>query len=121
MDRNAIRQAFKIKRSIAAQPAFAEHLGAEMMPGDNVQNDDEIDGFIRETAMTVFHPIGTCRMGIDEASVVDPQLKVRGCENLRVVDASVMPDLVGGNINAPVMMIAEKAADYILNEYKKKS
>ncbi len=114
MDRAAIRQAFKIKRSIAAQSAFAEHLGVEMMPGKDVQSDDEIDAFIRETAMTVFHPIGTCRMGTDEDSIVDPQLKVRGCENLRVVDASVMPDLVGGNINAPVIMIAEKGADYIL-------
>ena len=116
MDRQAIRQAFKIKRSIAAQPAFAEHIGAEMMPGTDVRSDDQIDAFIRETALTVFHPIGTCRMGTDENSVVDPQLNVRGCENLRVVDASIMPDLVGGNINAPVIMIAEKGADYILGK-----
>jgi choline dehydrogenase-like flavoprotein len=116
MDRQAIRQAFKIKRSIAAQPAFAEHIGAEMMPGKDVRSDDQIDAFIRETAITVFHPIGTCRMGADEDSVVDPQLNVRGCENLRVVDASIMPDLVGGNINAPVIMIAEKGADYILGK-----
>ena len=98
----------------ATNASFSEHLGIEMLPGDAVQSDDEIDGFIRETANTVFHPIGTCRMGIDEGSVVDPQLNVRGCKNLRVVDASVMPDLTGGNINAPVIMIAEKAADYIL-------
>ena len=115
MDRTAIRQAFKIKRAIAAQPAFNEHLGEEMMPGDDVKSDDEIDGFIRESAMTVFHPIGTCRMGIDDGSVVDPKMNVRDCDSLRVVDASVMPDLVGGNINAPVIMIAEKASEYILS------
>jgi choline dehydrogenase-like flavoprotein len=114
MDRHAIRQAFKINRSIFSQTTFTEHLGAEIMPGKEVQSDDEIDAFIRETAMTVFHPVGTCRMGTDEASVVDPKLKVRGCEHLRVVDASIMPDLVGGNINAPVIMIAEKAADMVL-------
>ena len=114
MDRQAIRQGFKIERSIMSQSAFSEHLGAEITPGKEVQSDNEIDAFIRETAMTVFHPIGTCRMGTDEASVVDPKLKVRGCENLRVVDASVMPDLVGGNINAPVIMIAEKGADMVL-------
>ena len=114
IDRATMRQAFKIKRNIAAHSAFADHLGEEMLPGQSVQNDDEIDAFIRETAITVFHPIGTCRMGSDEDSVVDPKLKVRGCENLRVIDASIMPDLVGGNINVPVIMIAEKAADYIL-------
>ncbi|MEE3000799.1 MAG: choline dehydrogenase [Pseudomonadota bacterium] len=113
-DRATMRQGFKLVREIAAQKAFASHLGKEMSPGEDVVNDDEIDSFIRETANTVFHPIGTCRMGRDEDSVVDSELMVRGCKNLRVVDASVMPDLVGGNINAPVLMIAEKAADYIL-------
>ena len=97
-----------------SQPSFSDHLGAEIIPGKEVQNDNEIDAFVRETAMTVFHPIGTCRMGADDGSVVDPELNVRGCENLRVVDASVMPDLVGGNINAPVIMIAEKGADLVL-------
>ena len=114
MDRKTMREGFKISRSLATNASFSEHLGIEMLPGDAVQSDDEIAGFIRETANTVFHPIGTCLMGIDEGSVVDPQLNVRGCKNLRVVDASVMPDLTGGNINAPVIMIAEKAADYIL-------
>jgi 4-pyridoxate dehydrogenase len=101
-------------RSIASNPALSTHIGAEIIPNETIKSNDEIDNFIRETANTVFHPIGTCRMGCDDASVVDPQLKVRGCYNLRVVDASIMPDLVGGNINAPVIMIAEKAADYIL-------
>jgi choline dehydrogenase-like flavoprotein len=114
-DREALRQAFKIIRSIATNPALSAHIGAEIVPNRPVQSEEDIDNFIRETSNTVFHPIGTCRMGCDDASVVDPKMKVRGCDNLRVVDASIMPDLVGGNINAPVIMIAEKAADYILS------
>jgi choline dehydrogenase-like flavoprotein len=80
-----------------------------------VRSDADVDAFIRATADTVYHPLGTCRMGTadDEMAVVDPELRVRGVGGLRVVDASVMPDLVGGNINAPVIMIAEKAADLI--------
>jgi choline dehydrogenase-like flavoprotein len=112
-DREAMRQAFKISRILVGQPSFDNIRGDETTPGTDVQSDAEIDAFIRETAMTVFHPIGTCRMGSDLASVVDPELRVRGIEALRVVDASVMPDLVGGNINACVMMIAEKASDII--------
>jgi len=84
------------------------------LPGPDVQAEDEIDAFIRQSAVTVYHPVGTCRMGIDDASVVGSDLKVRGCQSLRVVDASVMPDIVGGNLNAPVMMIADKASDIIL-------
>ena len=84
------------------------------MPGADVQTDDDIDAFIRRSTATVFHPIGTCRMGVDEESIVDPQLKVRGLENLRVIDASIFPDIVGGNTNACTMMVAEKGADYIL-------
>ena len=91
-------------------------MGSEIIPDINIQTNDEIDNFIRETAMTVYHPVGTCRMGIDDESVVDPELNVRNCKNLRVVDASIMPDLVGGNINAAVIMLAEKAADYILRK-----
>jgi 4-pyridoxate dehydrogenase len=80
-----------------------------------VRSDDELDAYIRATAATAHHPLGTCKMGPegDTMAVVDPELRVRGVEGLRVVDASVMPDLVGGNINAPVIMIAEKAADLI--------
>ncbi|NQV56283.1 MAG: choline dehydrogenase [Rhodospirillales bacterium] len=113
-DRHALRQAFKISRNLAAQPAFSHIIGDEVSPGADISADDEIDAFIRETAMTVFHPASTCRMGADDASVVDPELRVRGIGNLRVADASVMPDLVGGNLNACVMMIAEKASDIIL-------
>ncbi len=114
VDRATIRYGFKFTRRVAQHASFETHLDGEIMPGEDVQTDDEIDAFIRQTSITVFHPIGTCRMGIDDNSVVDPQLRVRGCQNLRVIDASVMPDLIGGNINAPVIMIAEKGADYIL-------
>ncbi len=76
----------------------------------------DIDGHVRRSAITVHRPAGTCRMSIDDASVVDPHLRVRGTEALRVLDASVMPDLPGGNINAPVIMIAERAADLIRHE-----
>jgi len=113
-DRDTLREAVRIVRNIAMQPAFNEVRGNELMPGTAVRNDDEIDAFIRQTLATVFHPCGTCRIGADPQSVVDPQLKMRGIENLRIIDASVFPDIVGGNINACTMMVAEKGADFML-------
>ena len=113
-DRRALRDALRIVREIAGQPQFAPVRGPEIHPGPDVDTDERIDAFVRETLGTVFHPAGTCRMGADEESVVDLRFRLRGVEGLRVVDASVMPDLVGGNINAVVIMIAEKAADVIL-------
>ncbi len=106
-----LRAGLRMVREIGRQAPLARYTDAELAPG----SDDAIDAHIRATAITVHHPLGTCRMGAasDPASVVDPELKVLGVEGLRVVDASVMPDLVGGNINAPVIMIAEKAADMI--------
>jgi choline dehydrogenase-like flavoprotein len=88
---------------------------AELVPSHACRSNAEIDAHIRATAITVHHPLGTCKMGSvsDETAVVDDELRVIGIDGLRVVDASVMPDLVGGNINAPVIMIAEKAADLI--------
>jgi choline dehydrogenase-like flavoprotein len=83
-------------------------------PGPSVQTDEQIKEWVRLNAETVYHPVGTCKMGVDDMAVVDPQLRVRGVEGLRVVDASVMPTLIGGNTNAPTTMIAEKAADMIL-------
>ena len=112
-DITTLRRAFHIVRQIFEQKPFSEHIGMELTPGTNVKSDDEIDKFIRETLITVYHPIGSCRMGIDDEAVVDPELRVRGVQGLRIVDASVMPDLIGGNTNACVLMIAEKAADII--------
>ncbi|MFM9972020.1 MAG: GMC family oxidoreductase [Burkholderiales bacterium] len=112
-DRKALRESIKFARNIAASRAYKGLVGVETAPGPMVKTDAEIDAYIRQTVDTIYHPLGACRMGPDAASVVDMQFRVRGTEGLRVVDASVMPDLVGGNINAPVMMVAEKAADII--------
>ena len=113
-DRQVMRAGFKLARNLMSQPAFAEFSHGEIWPGPNLQSDDEIDDFIASAAGTVYHPVGTCRMGTDEEAVLDSALRVRGAQGLRVVDASIMPTLVGGNTNAPTIMIAEKAADMIL-------
>lgn len=113
-DRRAMREGVRISREIARQDAFAPFRGDEVMPGPGVESDEDIDRFVRETGETIYHPVGTVRMGIDEAAPLDGELRVRGVTHLRVVDASVMPTLIGGNTNAPTIMIAEKAADMIL-------
>jgi choline dehydrogenase-like flavoprotein len=100
-------------RRILAAPAFAPHRGEEIFPGAHAQSDREIEDFIRKRSETIYHPVGTCKMGVDDMAVVDPQLRVRGLEGLRVADASIMPTLIGGNTNTPTTMIAEKAADMI--------
>ena len=115
-DRRIVRQGLRLVREIFAQPAMDPHRGEEIAPGVSVQSDAELDGFIAKNGSTIFHPVGTCRMGVDEGSVVDEALRVRGVEGLRVVDASVMPKLVSSNTHAPTVMIAEKAAEYILGE-----
>ena len=114
-DRRAVREGVKMAREIVAQNALKPYRGAEIAPGDSVRSDAEIDAFIRATGETIYHPVGTCKMGVagDETAVVDKDLKVFGLEGLRVVDASVMPTLIGGNTNAPTIMIAEKIADHI--------
>ncbi|MEN9874512.1 MAG: hypothetical protein RL186_1409 [Pseudomonadota bacterium] len=112
-DRRALRQGLKMARDIVAQPALAAFRGPEFKPGTHVQSDADIDAYIKASAETIYHPVGTCRMGSDKASVVDQDCKVRGVKNLRVVDASVMPNLIGGNTNAPTIMIAEKISDHI--------
>jgi choline dehydrogenase len=96
-----------------AQKAFDAYRGAPIQPPRSDLSDSELIAFIRAKAETVYHPVGSCRMGNDEASVVDTELRVRGVEGLRVVDASVMPTLIGGNTNAPTIMIAERASDLI--------
>lgn len=104
---------FKLARRILAARAFDAYRGGEIVPGREVQSDDEIRQFIRRAAETIYHPVGTCKMGGDALAVVDASLRVHGLAGLRVVDAAIMPLLVGGNTNAPTVMIAEKAADMI--------
>jgi len=114
-DLKVIRDGMRMARAVLAQSPLQGFGGVESVPGVEKVSDNELNDYIRATATTVYHPLGTCKMGgeRDEAAVVDPELKLKGIDGLRVVDASVMPDLVGGNINAPVIMIAEKAADMI--------
>jgi choline dehydrogenase len=106
-------QALKLAREIFAAPPFDAYRGAELLPGINAQSDDDLIYYIREKAETLYHPVGTCKMGRDPLAVVDPALRVHGVDGLRVIDASIMPTITSGNTNAPVMMIAEKAADLI--------
>jgi 4-pyridoxate dehydrogenase len=104
----------RIFRDLAQLPRLAPHVAREIGPGADVKTDNEVEAYVRSTGVTAHHPCGTCRMGGDAGAVVDSDLRVHGVDGLRVVDASVFPDLVGGNINAPVIMIAERAADLIL-------
>jgi choline dehydrogenase-like flavoprotein len=114
-DRRTIRDGLKLVRQICGTPPLSAFAASELAPGPDIESDADLDAYIRATAATAHHPLGTCRMGpaSDKMAVVDQELRVHGVEGLRVVDASVMPDMVGGNINAPVIMIAEKAADLI--------
>jgi 4-pyridoxate dehydrogenase len=114
-DRAMLRTGVRLVQSLGRQPQLAPFVDFQSAPRSSVQSDDELDAYIRATAVTAHHPLGTCRMGIesDNMAVVDEALRVHGVEGLRVVDASVMPDMVGGNINSPVYMIAEKGADLI--------
>ena len=109
------RECIHTARKILSQPSLAKHAGKEVGPGADKQSDDELNEYIRSKAETAYQPCGTCKMGVDDMAVVDENLKVRGIENLRVVDASVMPEIPSANINAPTLMIAEKASDLILN------
>jgi choline dehydrogenase len=104
----------RLSREIFAAKPFDAYRGEEICPGSALQSEAEITAFIRRKAETVYHPVGTCRMGNHPAAVVDSELRVRGVSGLRVVDASIMPELPGGNTNAPTVMIAERAADFIL-------
>lgn len=104
----------KLSRDIFAQAPLKAYAGDELFPGAARRSDAELIDFIRAKAETIYHPVGTCRMGNDEQAVVDPQLRVNGIEGLRVIDASIMPKLIGGNTNAPVVMIAQKAAEAVL-------
>ena len=114
-DRRVLRESVRIGRRVVGQAALTPYRGDELSPGDAVVSDEQIDAWVRATAETIYHPVGTCKMGTadDTLAVVDAELRVRGLHGLRVVDASVMPALVSGNTNAPTIMIAEKAADMI--------
>lgn len=112
-DRRLNRYAFRLARELHAQRAFDELRGEELDPGPACSSDADIDAFMSRFVSSHYHPVGTCRMGVDADAVVDPGLRVHGLDGLRVVDASVMPLLVGANTNAPTIMIAEKAADLI--------
>ena len=110
-----MRTGLRLVREVANQVPLRPFIASEIAPGTGKISDQEIDAHIRATGISVHHPLGTCKMGTegDNTAVDDAQLRVFGIDRLRVVDASVMPDLVSGNINAPVIMIAEKAADLI--------
>jgi choline dehydrogenase-like flavoprotein len=116
-DQKDMIQAVKIARSILSQPPLSESNGLEIFPGANTQSDEEILEFLKNKANTIYHPVGTCKMGNDELAVVDNELRVHGLRNLRVIDASIMPTLISGNTNAPTIMIAAKIADVILAAY----
>jgi choline dehydrogenase-like flavoprotein len=111
-DLEVMVKAFKITRRIMDAEPLAKWRTVDMFTAD-IHTDDDVRAALRQRSDTVYHPVGTARMGIDEAAVVDPQLRVNGVQGLRVVDASIMPTLIGGNTNAPSIMIGEKAADMI--------
>lgn len=113
-DRRTLIEAVRTSRRLFNTHAFDAFRGAEMFPGDNDDSDAAISTFLRRKCETVYHPVGTCRMGVDERAVVDPELRVHGIAGLRVVDASIMPKIVSGNTNAPTVAIAEKASVMIL-------
>ena len=116
-DWKTLRDGIAIFRGLARRSELKDFVAGEIGPGAAVTTDAALEDYVRRTAVTAHHPCGTCKMGAtdDAMAVVDHELRVRGVNNLRVVDASVFPDLVGGNINAPTIMIAERAADLILD------
>jgi choline dehydrogenase len=114
-DRRIIREGVQLAREILAQKAFNPYRGMELAPGPEVQSEEQIDAYIRAHGEAFYHSVGTCSMGADDMAVVDRELRVHGVTALRVADASIIPRIVSGNINMPVIMIAEKAADLILN------
>ena len=115
IDAEITARAVRIARSVMTAPAMAHLQVTELAPGTSQTTDDEILDWVRRAAETTYHPVGTCKMGLDPMAVVDPQLRVHGIEGLRVADASIMPTLTSGNTNAPSIMIGERAADLVLN------
>jgi choline dehydrogenase len=111
-----MRACVRLTREIFGQPAFDRYRGREIQPGKDVQTDEQIDAFIRAKVESAYHPSCSCKMGSaqDPMAVVDPDTRVHGIQGLRVVDSSIMPSITTGNLNAPTIMLAEKAADHIL-------
>ena len=112
-DRRAVVGGLRFVRRLFAAPSLAKYVGAEILPGNHVETDDELLDYARKKGSTVYHATCTCKMGSDQMAVVDDQLRVHGLEGLRVIDASVMPTVTSTNTNAPTIMIAEKGADLI--------
>ncbi|MBL4796340.1 MAG: choline dehydrogenase [Oleispira sp.] len=112
-DKEGFRDCVKLTREIISQPAFDEYRDGEIQPGEQVQTDEEIDAFVRANVESAYHPSCSCKMGSDDMAVVDPQTRVHGIGNLRVVDSSIFPTITNGNLNAPTIMVAERAADLI--------
>ena len=108
--------AVRVTRRIVGMPALAKYTPEEFRPGPEIADDAALAKAAGDISTTIFHPVGTCKMGTDEWAVVDPRLKVHGLEGLRIADASVMPTITSGNTNSPVLMIAEKAAAMILED-----
>ena len=111
--------ALKLARKIATADALAPYRGAEELPGPEVKSDDELRDYLRRFTITIYHPVGTCKMGAasDRSAVVDTRLRVHGLEGLRVADASMMPTIINANTNAPCIMIGERAADFIKEDH----
>ena len=116
LDQETLVAGMKLSRALAATRALSPFVVEELDPGPGVRSDDELLEHARNTATTIYHPVGTCKMGVDAGAVVDPRLRVRGIDGLRIADASIMPTLVSGNTNAPTIMIGEKAAMMILED-----
>ena len=112
-DQTLSLKAMQLARALIKTQALADLVDSEAWPGADLQSEDDLLDYARAYGNTAYHPVGTCRMGIDPDAVVDPHLRVRGVEGLRVIDASIMPRLVSGNTNAAAMMIAEKGADLV--------
>jgi choline dehydrogenase len=112
-DRQGFRDCVRLTREIMNQPAMDPYRGDVIQPGAEVQSDQQIDAFVRDSVDSAYHPAGTCKIGADQTAVVDANLRVRGMSNLRVIDSSVFPTVPNGNLNAPTMMVAERGADLI--------
>ena len=113
-DIEGFRACVRLTREIINQPAFDKYRGSEIQPGEDIQTDEQIDAFVREAVESAYHPSCSCKMGEDDMAVVDSQTRVHGIDNLHVVDSSIFPTIPNGNLNAPTIMVAEKAADHIL-------